>query len=120
MKANVNEFARALLLAFTMSAPQTIGGAEFYVSLSGSDDNSGSSSAPFHSLSKARDVVRAARLDGELAGPVAINIAGGTYRIAETLKLNVADRGSAWSPVVWQADQGTGEVRFVDAAPLKS
>jgi len=93
--------------------------AAIYVSPNGNDKNSGAESSPLATLTRARDVMRAKRKAGELAGgPVAVKIRGGLYRITETLELTAEDSGTASAPVIWQAAPGE-EVRLVGGAHLK-
>ena len=87
---------------------------EFHVSPTGTDSNSGSETAPFASLLKARDAIRAGRQAEELRKDEAIvvTIHGGTYQVTETLELTSEDSGTEGVPVIWQAAPGA-EVRLV-------
>ena len=51
--------------------------AEFYVSVYGSDSNTGTEDSPFASLQKARDAVR--KISGNMTGDIVVHIAAGTY-----------------------------------------
>ena len=92
---------------------------EFHVSPTGSDSNSGSETAPFASLLKARDAIRAGRQAGELEKDeaIAVTIHGGTYQVTETLELTSEDSGREGAPVIWQAAPGA-EVRLIGGVPL--
>ena len=77
----------------------------FYVSPSGSDGNSGTSTAsPFATLQRAQTAVRGAI--GSASGGVAVNLAGGDYRLSSPLTLTAADSGRTGAPVTWQAESG--------------
>lgn len=116
-KCHVGLVTMGFLLCLEISAVQ---GAEFDVALSGNDENPGTGKAPFRTLTRARDAIRALREAGELEpGKVVVNVHGGIYPITQTLKLSAADGGTAESPVIWQA-AGTGEVRFVGGISLST
>jgi hypothetical protein len=84
--------------------PPTVGDT-FYVSTSGSDNNTGSSSSPFRSIGKAAN----------LAGPGdTVIIRAGTYRESISLKNN----GTATAPITFKAEQA-GTV-FIDGADVLS
>ncbi len=104
-----------LLLCLEVAAVRAV---EFHVALTGDDASAGTEKAPFRTLTRARDAIRAWRAAGEMdAGEVVVNIHGGIHRITETLELGAVDGGTEESPVIWQA-AGTGEVRFVGATAL--
>ncbi|OLE26958.1 MAG: hypothetical protein AUG44_11440 [Actinobacteria bacterium 13_1_20CM_3_71_11] len=72
----------------------------FYVSPSGSDSNSGtSSSSPFKTLTKAQSAVRA--VDKSTSGPVTVFLAGGVYRLSSTLTFTAADSGGGSAGTIW-------------------
>ncbi len=73
--------------------------ADFYVSLSGDDQNSGSQASPFASIAKARDAAR------ELATKedVTVHLADGVYYLPETLVFSPADSGTAEHPITYRA-----------------
>lgn len=109
--------APAYLLALGLFA-QTVTAMTFHVSPQGDDTGTGTQAAPFATLERARDEIRARRADGTLpAGPVTIQIEAGTYRLRGTLELTAADAGSAEAPVVWQAAPGA-EVRLTGGVRL--
>lgn len=77
----------------------------YHVSPSGSDSASGSAGAPFATLEKARDVIRA--LPRPLpAGGVVVYLRGGVHRRTSTFTLAAQDSGSEGSPVVYAAYPG--------------
>jgi len=91
---------------------------DLYVSPTGSDANPGTATAPFATLVKARDTIRAKRRTGELIGkPVVVNIGAGIYRITETLTLTAEDSGTEAAPVTWRAEPGE-DVRFMGGVRL--
>ena len=75
----------------------------YYVAINGSDTNTGAFAAPFLTLEKARNAVRA--LGRPLAaGGVTVYLRGGTFYRTNTLMLtNALDSGSATAPVVWRS-----------------
>jgi len=77
----------------------------FHVSPRGDDANPGTADRPFATLVRARDTVRAAKASGA-AGPVAVIIHEGTYRLEETLVLGREDGGTREAPVAWCAAPG--------------
>ena len=77
----------------------TIWSAEIYVSPTGADGNPGTRSAPFKSLTAARNAAR--RLAGKKA--VNVTVADGLYYLPETLVFTPADSGSENNPVIYQA-----------------
>ncbi len=80
-------------------------GARFWVSASGDDSASGSAAAPFLTLGRARDAVRALSQQQRCLG-VQITIQGGVYPLQETLALDARDSGCADRPVVYRAAPG--------------
>ena len=60
----------------------------YYVSPSGSDDAAGTEQAPFATLEKARDTIRASRADGQHATVI---LRGGSYARSETFRLSAED-----------------------------
>jgi hypothetical protein len=77
---------------------------EFYVSPSGSDLGSGSKAAPFASLARAQQAVRAWRRGGR--GRAVIWVREGTYYLDQPLVISPEDSGAAGSPVVYSAFPG--------------
>lgn len=80
--------------------------ADFYVSVDGSDENDGSINAPFATIEKARNAVRAtdkSKLDG-----ITVAVKAGNYRIS-SLEFTREDSGTKDCPVTYCA-YGDGEV----------
>ena len=77
-----------------------------HVAPAGRDDGDGTVAHPFATVERARDALRALRAAGKAAGPATVTLRGGTYALAQTLKLEAQDSGSAEAPVVFRAYQG--------------
>lgn len=73
---------------------------EIYVSLLGNDENSGTEEAPFKTIKRARDEVRA--INSNMSGDIYINIAAGEYFMDETLDLNEQDSGTNGFKIIYQ------------------
>jgi hypothetical protein len=78
--------------------------AAYYVSPTGSDDNPGSASQPFRSLSKARDVVRA--ISSKMTGDIYVYLRGGTFEVAAPITFTPADSGTNEHRIHYQAYPG--------------
>ena len=76
-----------------------------HVSPQGSDQGTGRPDAPFATLARARDAVRAVKQAG-LRTPVEVVLAAGTYYLREPLVLTPADSGTAACPITWTAAPG--------------
>ncbi|MBT7303043.1 MAG: hypothetical protein HN849_26155 [Victivallales bacterium] len=89
-----------------------------HVAFDGDDGNAGTTEAPFATLAKARDALRAKRAAGSVGdAPMVVQLHGGVYRITETLTLGKEDSGTAAAPVVWMAVPGE-TVRLVGGVRL--
>jgi len=89
------------------SAPDVDGGprqAAYYVSPAGSDDNPGTASAPFLTITKARDVVRT--INTNMTGDIYVYLRGGDYRITSPIAFGVQDSGSGKYRIYYQAYPG--------------
>src|SRR5438067_649516 len=101
------------VLATFFTARATAKERAIYVSPSGNDAWNGTipdanqqrSNGPVASLSRARDLARAAlKADRSAeAGAVHVYVRGGDYLLAEPLVLSPADSGTEAAPVVWSA-----------------
>ena len=80
--------------------------ADFYVSPEGSDENDGSKAAPFLTIDRAKEAVRA--LDKTGKSGVTVALLAGDYRV-NTLEFTAEDSGTKDCPVTWCA-YGDGEV----------
>jgi len=80
--------------------------ATFYVAPDGHDDNPGTEGAPFATLERARDAMRAARAQMDGLGGAATYVRGGVYRVEKTFRLDAADSGAPGAPTVFRAYPG--------------
>ena len=76
--------------------------AEFYVSVYGSDSNTGAKDSPFASLQKARDEVR--KINGNMTGDIVVHIAAGNYPLQDTLLFNENDGATNGYKIRYVAD----------------
>jgi len=84
------------------SADSVSTGLEFYVSPQGQKGALGSQSAPFKTLSGARDAIRQLD-DTERQQDITVWLRGGTYTLSETLELNLQDGGQGEHYVNYRA-----------------
>ncbi|MFM7411866.1 MAG: right-handed parallel beta-helix repeat-containing protein [Planctomycetota bacterium] len=82
-----------------------LGHPDFHVAVDGSDDNAGTAAAPFATLPRARDAVRA-RIRMGLTRDVVVEVHGGTYRIAEPLIFGPEDSGTPEFAIIYAATPG--------------
>lgn len=87
-----------------LAAINTVQGAEFFVSPSGLDSNSGAKASPLASLEGARAKIASAKLAGE--EPVSVWVEGGDYRLDRPLHLGAKDSGTVESPISYRALPG--------------
>lgn len=90
----------ALSLFLLFSLP--ILSAEFHVATNGCDDNAGTAEAPFATIARARDAVRAQGGAGRTAD-VTVIIHGGRYELREPLAFGPDDGGGRRSSVTYAA-----------------
>jgi len=94
-----------LSLAVLATCSMSFARLAFYVAPDGSDDNVGSEKAPFATIEKARDAIRA--LDEKQRGQgIAVVLRGGTYVLDETIVLGLQDGGPEGSVVSYEAYPG--------------
>jgi hypothetical protein len=89
------------------SAVEVDGGprqAAYYVSPTGSDSNPGTVSAPFQTITKARDTVRT--INSNMTGDIYVYLRGGDYRITSPITFEVKDSGSGNYRIYYQAYPG--------------
>lgn len=98
------------LLAAATLGFQVAGAFEFHVARSGNDHNPGTRDAPFATLARARDAIRALKARGPLSEAVRVVVADGRYDLAEPLVLRGEDGGTARAPVVYEAAPGAKPV----------
>lgn len=100
----------ALSLALVGCAPK----ADVYVSPDGNDawsgrlpsPNAAKTDGPLASLARARDVARALKQAGPVPRPIAIDIRGGEYVLAEPFRLGPEDSGEKDAPITYSARRG--------------
>jgi len=95
--------ARDVTASRTKIPPIAAFAAEYFVAPKGSDTNPGTRQAPFASLDRARDAVRALKVSGALSGPVCVNLMPGIYPVAKTIEFTAADSGTEAAPIVYRA-----------------
>ena len=78
--------------------------ATVYVSQSGSDNNSGSESAPFLTLDRARRAVRT--INASMEGDIVVYVQGGLYILPDTLTFDARDSGMNGFRVFYAAYPG--------------
>lgn len=108
-------------LPFVWIAAAIFPGVVFHVSPTGSDANAGTAEAPFATLARARDAVRAAKADtahpDALKDGATVLLADGAYRLDAPLGLTGEDGGSEAAPVVWRA-VNRGKARIFGGAEI--
>ncbi len=78
-----------------------------HVAVNGDDAAAGSEQAPFRTLTRARDAIRALKQRGPLPeGGVRVLIHGGTYELEQPLALGPEDSGTASAPIAYAAADG--------------
>jgi hypothetical protein len=97
-------FSLAAVLPVWFSA--SIMAVDFYVAPGGNDANAGAKAAPFQSIERARDAIRALKKSRPLSSPVTVHIAAGNYALARELSLAPEDSGTAQCPIRYQAEPG--------------
>lgn len=98
----INIFMVLLLVSLSCSQGKTI---EFFVSPMGNDSNPGTASAPFKSLGKAKESVRACLIETP-GKPIVVNIKGGIYQIENPIRFSSEDSGSKNASVTYKAMKG--------------
>ncbi|SDP93653.1 Right handed beta helix region [Lentzea jiangxiensis] len=75
----------------------------YYVAPDGNDANSGTITAPFKTLPRARDAVRA--VNANMSGDIHVYLRGGNYQIASTVDFTPSDSGTNGYRVIYSAYQ---------------
>ena len=90
----------------------------FYVSPTGSDRAAGTKNAPFQTIERARDAVKAMKASGGIPeGGFYVYFLSGSYRIDKTIFFTEADSGSVQAPITYKAAAGE-EVLFTGSATI--
>ena len=84
-----------LTAASRLSAAQT----EFYVSPAGRDTNPGTKTAPFQTIQKAQEAVRA--VPAAMKGDIVVYLRGGVYPLARTLEFSEEDSGKNGGSIIY-------------------
>ncbi|MEN6402633.1 MAG: hypothetical protein ABFD94_11890, partial [Armatimonadia bacterium] len=84
--------------------------AVFHVAVNGKDTAAGTAKAPFRTLTRARNAVRALKQKGLPAGGVTVLIHGGVHRLPAPLVLGPQDSGTAKCPITYAATPGESPV----------
>jgi hypothetical protein len=90
--------------------------APYYVAPGGDDGAAGTAAAPFASLERARDAVRAARAAGG-ADSYEVLLLPGSYLLPSSFKLGAADAGTAAAPMIYRAAE-PGTARLLGSRPI--
>ncbi len=110
----------AALLA-SLAAAASLSAADFFVSPSGSDNAAGTLDAPFATLARARDAIRALKAGGGLPPEgITVWLRGGFHNLTASFRLESADSGTDAAAIIYAAYPGeqariTG-ARRLDAA----
>lgn len=78
--------------------------AELFVSPQGSDTNAGTEAAPFATIGRAQQEVRA--LNDDMTGDIVVHLGAGTFALDETLNFSPADSGTNGSFVIYRGAGG--------------
>ncbi len=110
--------ALAQLVAFPIASPEApFEGLSFYVAINGSDGAAGTEAAPFATITRARDAIRAAT--GRTSGPATlgsswkgarVTLKAGTHALASTFVLDARDGGTEAFPVTYRGEPGATAV----------
>jgi hypothetical protein len=76
----------------------------YYVAPAGSDTNDGTVTAPFQTITKARDVVRT--VNSNMTGDIYVYLRGGDYRITSPITFEVKDSGADKYRIYYQSYPG--------------
>ncbi|MCK5572898.1 MAG: hypothetical protein KAJ12_09065, partial [Bacteroidetes bacterium] len=102
----------SLIILFLILVSHSTSATEFFISLSGSNQNPGTREEPFRTLEGAREAIRQLRFEG--ADPldgVTVWVMGGTYQLNKTIELRPEDGGIEDAPIIYSAVEGE-EVRI--------
>jgi len=94
----------SLALVFLTAWGNVCHARSFYVSPEGNDSNPGTADQPFQTIVRARDAVRA--VNGTATNDITVYLAGGLYRLTNSLVFTSADSGQHGYHVIYQALPG--------------
>jgi hypothetical protein len=111
---------RSLVISFWITI-QTVNPSfaayDFWVATNGSDSAAGSQAAPWATIGKARDYIRAN--PSLTASDITVNISNGTYVLTSALNFtNVNDSGRNGNYIIYRALNGPGTVNLVGSADV--
>jgi hypothetical protein len=106
-----------LLCALALTGGSWTFGSDFYVAPEGKNTNAGTEEAPFATLERARDEIRARKGKGQLQGFTTVWVRRGVYRLSQGLVLSSEDSGTSDTPIVWRAFPGE-EVRLTGSVVI--
>ncbi|HEX2959464.1 MAG TPA: hypothetical protein VHO70_21700, partial [Chitinispirillaceae bacterium] len=89
-----------LFLSTSMASTQTT----YYVSPDGDDRNSGSESAPFKTITAARDALQA--INSTMSGDIIVYLRGGTHSVSSTITFKPQDSGKNGHRIYYRAYPG--------------
>lgn len=95
------------IFTITFFLPRTVFAgtqATYYVSPTGSDSNPGTLSAPFQTITKAKDVIRT--INTNMTGDIYVYLRSGTYTINNTITFGAQDSGTNGYRIYYQAYPG--------------
>jgi hypothetical protein len=94
--------AAVLLGAVTDRTPaEAASQATFYVAPNGDDANPGTIAAPFKTVQRARDAVRA--INANMSGDISVYLRGGNYQVPGTIEFTPSDSGTNGYRVIYAA-----------------
>ena len=88
----------------------------FHVDPGGSDDAPGTREAPFRTLGRAQEAVRA--VAPAMDGDIVVALAPGEYRLSRTLELTESDSGRNGHRVLYRSERGLGKARVLGSVPV--
>lgn len=92
------------ILALILSTATVFASGSQHVAPNGADENSGTESSPFLTLTRARDEIRALKQAGKMPdGGIEVIIHPGRYVVKETFILTAEDSGTAQAPILYRA-----------------
>lgn len=95
-----------------------------HVTPDGSDEAAGTAGAPFATLERARDALRALKKEGRLTpGGASVVVHGGRYQVRQTFALTAEDSGEASAPIRYEAAENetpvfSGGIRIEGFEPV--
>ncbi|MDI1248411.1 MAG: right-handed parallel beta-helix repeat-containing protein [Lacunisphaera sp.] len=105
--------AKHALLGAALAAGALAGAQEIWLAPNGNDAaGTGARSAPWRTVERARDHLRASGLAAPLAGDIVINLLPGTYPVAQPIAFGVQDSGRNGHAIVYRSADGPGRAEL--------